>query len=348
MSDNMSVSVATKKFRDHCVSELHGKISSKGWIKIDGSRLCSTCLVKKRRTLYALVNESSPVYLKCFRASCDLRRFATPEDFEILGFNNKEAIQVLINNNNRLNISTYNNDSRPLVIEDRIMSDVQLDYFKTRTRQTLTPELVYRYRIIPNISQVINDNVDEDDPTYEKFKSMNIYNDKNAITFATDDYGTISYRHCKRNQKLIFNLNDKANNGYVLERREEEKEIKTLVLTEGIFDIINIYNYFAYIDGAKYIATLGFQSFFSDIIYHYTQHIESVERLIIFFDSDKELAYGKRTYDENAAKGLIKRLDNELGINAFKEIVFVYNKATKDFGDLSKTIDPVKIEYRKS
>lgn len=343
----MSISVATKKFRDHCISELSGRMSSKGWIKIDGSRLCLTCAKKRRRTLYAMVSESSPVFLKCFRASCDLKRFATQDDFHMLGFNDNEAISVLMNNGNRLNISSYSNDSRPIIIEDRIPSEAQRAYFKSRTKLDLTPDNIFKYRIIPNIYQVMKDNFDEDDELHQKFRSMNINDDKLAITFATDDYGTVSYRHTQKSQKVIFNLNDNSNTGYVLERHDDESSVKTLVLCEGIFDLINIHKYFAVIDGAKYIATLGFQSFFHDIIHHYKQHIDSVERLIIFLDSDKELPYGKRTYDKVAVDNLMRRLSYEIGEDAFKVISFVYNSVSKDFGDLSTPIEPKIVEYKK-
>lgn len=343
----MSIAVAVKKFRDHCISELDGRMSSKGWIKIDGSRLCMTCARKRRRTLYVMVNEKSPVFLKCFRASCDLKRFATQEDFQLLGFNDNEAISVLINNSNRLNISSYSNDTRPIIVEDRIPSDQQRSYFKTRTKIDLTPDIMFEYRVIPNIYQVMKDNYDDDDELYQKFMSMNILDDKLAITFATDDYGTVSYRHTQKNQKVIFNLNDNPNTGYVLERHDDEPSVKTLVLCEGIFDLINIHKYFAVIDGAKYIATLGFQSFFHDIVHHYKQHIDSVERLIIFLDSDKELPYGKRTYDKIAVDNLMKRLSYEIGSDAFQVITFVYNSVSKDFGDLSTPIEPKLVEYKK-
>lgn len=342
----MTVELATKKFRDFCVAELNGKISNKGWVKINGERLCNTCAMKKRRTLYALVTESSPIYLKCFRASCDLKRFATMDDFAQLGFRDQEAIQVLINNQNRLNINYYGSDTRPILIQDRIVSNEQIAYFKKRTKMLLTPDLIFKYRIIPNLYDVMKDNFDEDDVHMEKFLSMNIKDDKLAITFATDDYATVSYRHTKRDQKVIFNLSDSVNNGYVLDRLEDKDKIETLVLCEGIFDIINIHKHFAIIDGTRYIATLGFQSFYSDIIHHYKQNIDSVKQLILFLDSDKELPYGKRTYDKFAVDNLMKKLKYELG-DVFEKITFVYNSATKDFGDLSEKIEPVKVEYKK-
>ncbi len=342
----MSVSLATKKFRDFCVAELHGKVGSKGWTKIDGSRLCTTCAKKKRRTLYALINEGSSVFLKCFRASCDLKRFATPQDFDDLGFTDKEAIKVLMNKTNRIDIQSYSTDSRPIIVQDRIISDAQKQYFKKRTGIDLKYEDVFKYRIIPNLHEVITENFDEDDIVMEKFNAMNIKNDKNAVTFATDNYSTVNYRHIFKNQKVIFNLSDGvSNNGYTLER-EGEDGIKTLVFTEGIFDLINVYNFYAYIYGAKYIATMGFQSLHSDIVYWYQQHIDTVERLIIFADSDKDLPYGNKTYDKFAIESMLKAVAFDIGEDAFKEIVIVYNTKSKDFGDRSLPIEPKLITYK--
>lgn len=346
MAEEMSVAVATKKFRDFCVAELHGKCSSKGWTKIDGSRLCSTCARKKRRTLYALINEGSAVYLKCFRASCDLKRFATYQDFDDLGFTNQEAIKVLMDRTNRLDIQKFGVDTRPIIVGDRILSREQRDYFKKRTGLELTTDDIFKYRLIPNIFQVMYENFDDDDPILEKFASMNIREDKLAVTFATDDYTTLSYRHTKYNQKVIFNTNDEqSNNGYTLTRTEDIRDIKTLVFTEGIFDLINVYNFYARIDGALYCATLGFQSFHSDIIHWYLQHLDTVERIIVFADADKELPYGNRTYDDIAIKKLLNNVNKEIDLTSV-EIDLVYNKSSKDFGDRSEPIDGEVIVFK--
>ena len=346
MAEEMSVSVATKKFRDFCVSELNGKCSSKGWTKIDGSRLCNTCARKKRRTLYALINEGSAVYLKCFRASCELKRFATYQDFEDLGFTNKEAIKVLMDRTNRLDIQRFGIDTRPIIVSDRIISREQRDYFKKRTGIELTPSDIFNYRIIPNIHQVMCENFDEDDPILEKFNSMNIRDDKNAVTFATDDYTTLSYRHTSYNQKIIFNTNDEqSNNGYTLIRTDTIKDIKTLVFSEGIFDLINIYNFYGRIDGALYCATLGFQSFHSDIIHWYLQHLDTVDRIIIFADADKELPYGNRTYDDIVIKRLFNNINKEIDLTSV-EICLAYNKASKDFGDRSEPINGEVVVFK--
>lgn len=343
MSD-MTLSLAIKRFRDFCVSELHGKPGSKGWTKIDGNRLCKTCGQKRRRTLYALINEDSAVYLKCFRASCNLKRFATYEDFIDLGFNDTEAIKMLVDRSNRMNIHTFSSgDTRPIIIQDRAPSQAQVDYFNKRTGLKLTYNDVFKYRLIPNITETMKENFDEDDPIYEKFIALNLSDDKDAMTFATSDWGTINYRNINKNIKVILNLADNvSNNGYTLERYEEGNEnIKTLVFTEGIFDLINVYNFYAYIYGAKYVATMGFQSLKNDIVYWYKQHLDTVERLIIFADSDISLPYGNlKTYDKNAIDGVIRALDEELGEDAFKEIVLVYNSKSKDFGDRSLPIEP--------
>lgn len=344
----MSIELATKKFRDFCITELNGKVGSKGWTKIDGSRLCTTCAKKKRRTLYALISEGSAVYLKCFRASCDLKRFATYADFNDLGFTDKEAIQVLTDRANRFDITSYGGDIRPIHIQDRIVSVDQILYFKKRTCIDLKPEDVFKYRIIPNLHEVMIDNFDEDDIVLQKFNAMNIKSDKKAITFATHDFATVSYRHITKNQKVIFNLTENvSNNGYVLERPADDGSgVKTLVFTEGIFDLINVYNYYAYIYGAKYIATMGFQSFHSDIVYWYQQHIDTVERLIIFADSDIDLPYGNKSYDKFAIESLIKNVLKDIGEDAFKEIVIVYNTKSKDFGDRSLPIEPKLVQYK--
>ena len=344
--EKMSITLATKKFLDFIHKELNAKGGTKGWYKIDGSRICNECIRHKRRTLYAYVSEGSGVYLKCFRASCELKRFATYNDFVDLGFKDKEAITVLLDRTNKIDIRNYNKSYRPIIISDKRVSKEQRDYFALRTGIQLDDDRVTKYRIIPNVIQMVKENFDEDEPFYGKFFSMGIYGEKSAITFATEDYSTISFRHIKYNKKLVFNTaDDVINNGYTLTRGEEDK-IDTLVLTEGVFDLINVYNRYAILDNAKYIATFGYASFFSDVIHWYKQYITSIKRLIIFADSDIEIGFDNFTYDKKMYNSLFKKLDIEIGEDAFEEIFVVYNTKSKDFGDISKPIEPVKVKIK--
>lgn len=338
---NMDISLAIKRFRDFCHAELDAKGGAKHWYKIDGSRICNECTRHKRKTLYAYIKEGSGVFLKCFRASCELRRFATLQDFHDLGFHDEEAIKTLLDKSNRSDTRQFSLDKRPIIVSDWMPSKEQLEYFKSRTNIKLRDVAhVQSFRIIPNIYQVLHENFDDDEPIIHASELVGVDKSaKDAITFATEDYSTFSYRHIKqKNKKLVLNPDkDNVNTGYTLTRGND---VKTLVVTEGVFDLINVYTKYAILDNAKYIATFGFASFVSDIIYHYKQHITSVKSLIIFADSDIKLENGKFTYNKQAYNKLIKTLNDNLGDDAFENIVIVYNKASKDFGDMRETIQP--------
>lgn len=345
----MELNLAIKKFRDFCHKELNARGGNKNWYKIDGGRICSECPRHKRRTLYAYIADGSGVYLKCFRASCELKRFATLQDFHDLGFNDEDAIKILLDKSNRSDIRQFSSDNRPIIVSDWIPSKDQAEYFKARTGVKLQNiDHLKTYRLIPNIYQVLTENFDEDEPIFVSLESIGVTKpDKNAMTFATEDFTTFSYRHIKKNNlKLVLNPDkDNVNTGYTLSRTSTG-EIKTLVVTEGVFDLINIYTKFGIIDNAKYIATFGFASFESDILYHFKQHIDTVKSLVIFADSDKETPSGQKTYDEQAYRRLIKKFDSVVGQDAFENIVIVYNTASKDFGDMREPITPKIVEVR--
>lgn len=345
----MELNLAIKKFRDFCHKELNARGGNKNWYKIDGGRICSECPRHKRRTLYAYISDGSGIYLKCFRASCELKRFATLQDFHDLGFNDEEAIKVLLDKSNRSDVRQFSSDSRPIIINDWLPSKEQAEYFKARTNIKLrNVEHVQQYRLIPNIYQVLYDNFDEDEPIIHALQYTGLTKpEKMGITFATDDFATFSYRHIKKNSlKLVLNPDkDNVNTGYTL-TRDDGGEIKTLIVTEGVFDLINIYTKFGVINNAKYIATFGFASFESDILYHFKQHIDTVKSLVLFADSDKVTPTGQKIYDEHAYKRLIKKLDSVVGPDTFENIIIVYNTASKDFGDMREPITPKIVEVR--
>lgn len=343
----MELNVALKKLLDFCHKELTAKGGTKGWYKIDGERICNECTRHKRRALYIFIQDGSGVFLKCFRASCDLRRFATVEDFKALGFNNDEAIKAILDKSSRTDMRNFSNSKRPIFINDWIPSKEQLEYFRNRTNIVLkNVQDVQKYRIIPSIMSVLRDNLDEDDEQLTTIEYMGVKADKRAITFATENYSTFSYRHIE-GKKLIFNIDkETSNNGYTLCRGDDPDAVKTLVVCEGVFDLINVYTKYCILNNAKYVATFGFASFVSDIIYHYKQHILSMENLIIFADSDikRENSY---MYDRNTIMNMLKSVKNTIG-DVFKNIIVVYNKSSKDFGDMRLEISPVIEEIKGS
>lgn len=337
----MELKEAYTLLEDFARTELSGKGGyHTGWIKIDGRRICAECARHKRKTLYIYIKEGFRPFLKCFRISCDIRRYMTVKDFHDLGFTNNEAIKLLTENTTMTPVKTSNlNDEVPVIINDRFLNKNQLDYFKARTNIDLTEEDIVKYRIIPNLSEVIYDTYEEDIDTIEKFKQTKIKSNKDAITFADHDYSMYYYRGINSNIKLKFNTGISYGYTHVVGTPN------TIVITEGIFDIINVMTKYCVIDDAVYIASGGIEAMAKDIIKYYAKYIDTMERLIIFADSDIKLQ-NKYTYNEKFYNKLIRTIENKLGKLAFKELYIVYSSRCKDFGDMREDIYPIKVKLK--
>ena len=331
-------------FLDFVRTELRGKGGYyTGWIKINGDRICNECPHHKRRSLYILMKEGNLPFLKCFRISCTIKRYITKADFLSFGFTNMEAIKCLLEDSISYNAKSEKDigSTVPLVISDYTLSKDQADYFEARTNIYPDYETIEEYRIIPNIYKAIYETYD-DVETHMRFEETKIRENKYNITFATQNYNMFFYRDIHASDiKLKFSVGNTE--PYTL---GDSDSPEYMVIAEGVFDLINIYSKYAVIDKAIYIATGGAQAIFNEICDYYTKHIESIKYLIIFADSDISLGNNKYTYDKKFYDNLFYKLNKTLGKDVFKEIYLVYNKASKDFGDMREEILPEKLQIK--
>jgi hypothetical protein len=341
----MDLNQAHKLFLDFVRSELKGKGGYyTGWIRIDGSRICDECTKHKRKSLYILMKEGFRPFLKCFRISCDIKRYITREDFNNFGFTDKEAIKCLLDDTISYNTKTERDikNSVPLIITDYNLDKVQAKYLKDRTWLEDDYDTINKFRIIPNLADAIYETYENDPETLAKFGETNIKSNKHNITFASENYNMYFYRDIF-DPKIKLKFSTGTTEPYILKNSDDPSY---LVVAEGVFDIINAYTKFAVIDKAVYIATGGAQAIFNEICNVYAQYVETLENLILFADSDIKIGENKYNYDKKFYNNLIKKLDKTLGKNAFKHIFIVYNKKSKDFGDMREDILADKIQIR--
>lgn len=340
----MTLDDAVRKFKRHLMAHFNGKNGTGGWLKCDCRTICDACTNKRYKPFYISVSTDNPVYMKCFKISSPINRCLTMDDFSALNFTDSEAIKLLISRQGRANIKLYGSDDpTALDIKDYTLTVGQHNYIKRRTGLSMTVSDMVKYRVIPNVQEVMEDNFGLDSEEYKIYENTGIPQNKGNVSFGTEDYGMIIYRGIDDNKKAKIKLTDGTLHGYTLQRDEE---VKTLVIAEGVFDIINIYNSFAMMPNALYIASLGFGNMESDILYYYQKYMETVEQLVIFADSDVELPYGKFTYNKYAVESMIKNISSKIGEDTFKKIYVCYNSKGKDFGDLSKEIHGEKIEIK--
>jgi len=326
----MEANEAFRLLKDYCLKYLDGKESASGWICIRGDRFCSRCAEHRRSALYILIDPGNPVYLNCFRAGCDTRRRVRLQDLKDLGFNNQEAIACIMNETGKGSSRVINTDSTELISRAQTLTYLQRDYLRKRLAMDITDKDAKFYRIIPDLRQMIIDNFSENSDIYKKLPPGNA---QNWISFSTQDCNTFTIRSITGRLKLMISNKDLRFPGYVLQKG---KKIETIVITEGIFDLINIYTKFAPLDNAIFIATLGFNNLVNLVKYYAGKYTTTIKNLVIFADSDLKTSFGY-TYKDRAYRTVWR----ELACVPFESIWLLYNKKSKDFGDMSL---PIKIE----
>lgn len=358
----LDVKQAINILRNFLIMELNGKVTNNNWISFKGDRFCSECRSHKRSALYMYLSPNSPVYLKCFRASCDLRRACTAQDLINLGFKNMDAIKVLMNLNENSSFTTYKNIEGEFSLNDMIMvttrfNTSQEDYFYKRCLFIPTNEDMKRFRLIPNIREFIYDNFEytESEPcraskitsknkeamesflkNYRKFFSNN-FND--YISYFTDNGEKIFFRAIDDNVHGIpkgqLSITDNKSM-YTVTRGDK---VENIIVTEGIFDLFNIYTYFNKENNSVYSATGGFAAFEYTIINLYKKNIDTVKNLYIYCDSDvHDTKIDRYFINEIAINNLLKRLFRKISTLAFEKVYLINNSKSKDFGDMSLPI----------
>lgn len=342
---NMTLSDAYRLLEQHIYDNLDGKQASGGWYHIRGDSFCANCASHVRSALYILAKEGTSPALNCFRAGCGERKIMGVNDFYRIGFANDDAIKVILAESSKIargSVTKYSDDTT--LIRKTGLSIYQKSVLRDRCRFT-NDELknaVYKYRLIPNINGLIDDSY-TDEKIRNKFDYLRAYsNTGTAVVFATNDYNTFTVR--SQRLKGMISVRESVFTGYTL-KSSNYKQTDTLIVTEGIFDLLNIKRFYCNVDNGFYVATLGFANMFNMIKRYYCQYINTVKTLILFADSDIQRG-NSFTYDVSQYDKLLRKINKEFGSNAFCEIYIVYNSSSKDFGDFREEITPVKIKIK--
>lgn len=346
--------------------ELKGKLSAGSFYQIDGSKICSKCRSSNRKTLYIIISDNMPVMLKCFRASCLIDHVLENPDVDVnkarpisehellaLGFSNKEAISSILDCKNFIYKKSRKLLDSNVIVNDVNLSNEQIAYIEKRCKFKPSLSDVYKYHLVPIVNNVIEDNdIQMDDKMLSMYSRYDI---NNCVTFLCSGL-TLSTRAISDSvymQKSILNIIPGVSAlGYTI--GEEVENNHTMVMSEGVFDIINAERYIANFGGNKngvlYIATLGFAKTLNIIEHYYYKNIDTMKNLILFMDSDKfSIVDGIKNYiyDEYALHNLIRSIDMLLGMDCFESISVCYNTKGKDCGDFSTPINMKRVDVNK-
>lgn len=342
----LNIKKAFDLLRSFLIRELEGKIQSNNWICFRGDRFCDECHKHKRSALYMYVEEGSPIFVKCFRASCNLKRALTAQDLIDLGFKNTEAISLLINNSNKAKFTYKDLDFKVnnMIVTKTRFSIKQEDYFYERTKFIPNKSDMDLFRLIPDIRSLVEDNFNSNNSKYINFinnynKFFHKSNNTEYISYFTNDGNKFLFRSIDDNTNYIkkgqLSLTDNKSL-YTVQRGEY---VKNLVITEGIFDLINIYKYYHTDDNSIYSSTGGFAAFEYTITTLYKKYMDTLKNLYIYCDSDIYKEDIDR-YDINMGmiNLLFKNIFKKIPIVTFENIFIIHNTLSKDFGDMREKI----------
>jgi len=202
-----------------------------------------------------------------------------------------------------------------------IIPELNIDKFKDKHN--------YLYSRIPGkkVFDVIKDRLIYDVDQWIKINNLvNYKSDKliqylhtNFIGFVSYNKGTVIFRNIDRNSDFryyIFKLTDFITDFFLIDNLKEEKEDVNLVVGEGIFDILNVYNYENEIDllvnasGKLFLRAIEFVRIVNCISYF--------RKIIILGEDDVDFKFYKNVYKK------IK--------NFTSTVELWYNKKGHDFG----------------
>lgn len=347
----MTIKQAFDMLRMFLVRELSGKLQHNNWIEFRGDRFCQECRNHRRSALYMYVAEDSALFLKCFRASCSLKRAVTAQDLVDLGFKNQEAIKLLLStcNLNKLEFKNIEYSVNDLIITTTRFSVKQEDYFYKRCRFVPTKVDMDFYHLIPNFRQLVYDNFISLDGVKNKYKDFlekyekhfPEYNKTEYITYFTNDGNKFLYRSIDDTSKSIpkgqISIEPNKKSLYHVSKTDNPED---LVICEGIFDLINISKTFhKNSDNSVFTSTGGIAAFEKHIIELHKKYSNSIKNLYIYADSDIYVEEYKRyDLDINAISIILRKVFKKIPIIMFEKVYIIYNTKYKDVGDMDKPI----------
>lgn len=339
----MNVKQAYDLLRVFLVRELSGKIQHNNWIEFRGDRFCEECHKHRRSALYMYVEEGSTLFVKCFRASCNLKRALTAQDLIDLGFKNTEAIKLLINVSERSKFIYKDLEFKVnnIIVTKTRFSEEQENYFYNRTGFMPTKSDMDLFRLIPDIRGLIKDNfITTDNSKYKDFinnyyKFFSKYNKTEYISYFTNDGNKFYFRAIDDETKSIKKGQLVLTDNKSIYSVQRGEIVENLVVTEGIFDLINIYKKYHLEDNSLFTSTGGFSAFEYHILTLYKKHMDTIKNLYIYCDSD---VYHKdiNRYDINfeMINTLFRNIFKKIPQVAFEKIYLIHNTKAKDFGDM--------------
>lgn len=278
-----------------------------------------------------VASEDSLLVKKCFQPHCTASGILTQNDLIEMGLSNNKVLNFVSNKADE-NINYVNKiSSTKLNLTLPEWREKPGEYFKRRTNEPVDKDSIKKYRIISNFKEFFEKNKTK--LNYNKklyslmkreekgFNYIGFLNDSGTFLYVRsidDDYFKHKKIHLKKFPMYV------SHKPYAIKRDFNIKEKMKIYLAEGVFDIINAYNYFN--DRGLYVQTGSASSFFSKF-----------ERLSKYY-WNVEWNFIK---DKDVSIKLFKSIKRKYDYRFKYDPYVIKNTKANDIGDFSK---PISIE----
>lgn len=293
--------------------------------------------IKHANKGHCYITMTEPLMFRCVK--CETGGYVTERFLHDIGCYDSEALVAALSANREfkkqckkqnITIQPKNKDIK-LPIVQTAQSQACLNYFNSRYNTVIDLEtLVTKYKAVTDIDAFVSEN------------NLNIscnFNLRGAIGFLSSDKTYVIFRDITGIQKIRY-YNLKLVDDHVTSSRQYTistpidlmQDEVTLIMTEGIFDIIGVYNSFYKDDTLNnkiFCATCG-KSYVSAINKFFHMGFLNLN-IIIYSDSDV-----KYTWYINKVKNAMPELINT-------KITIYYNTLEKDYGIPSNRIKLKKV-----
>lgn len=308
---------------------------------------CDETTSKKHGHFHIYLNEGSPMYYNCFRASCGRKGVLNRKVAMDLGLDDPVFLKLIQKTYDSNVIVDSTKKFRYKGLHDIVLGDIiddAAEYFKKRTGHVLTEELQKKFRICCSINKFVENNKDQpkldiDALKYLRYKE-NVLGNK-YIYFFNETYTMLFGRQINGDEKVKLSIINSTNpllrhsnywfEGDGRESYNDRDVENTLFLAEGVFDIINAYFHIYKEYRGIFMASTSFTST-SHIINNVSKLVYKPD-IVILSDSDVDI----KVYTRFIYKRLNKK---RLG-----DMYVVYNTEDKDLGDYKGK--PYKLEIIK-
>lgn len=272
---------------------------------------------------------------KCFQPGCVASGLLTRDGLIHIGISDTDVLRFVIDSakENKDVVSRISGTKLNLEFPDLL--DEPKEYIYRRTNIDLDKEdNIKKYRIVTDLNKFYN--INKDKIEYNKRLWMLMAKErkgKRYVGFVNDTGTFMDIRSVKDGKITHMKIPLKEfplyvdHKPYLIKHNFSLKRKMKIYIGEGVFDIINVYNFFR--NDGVYIRTGSINSYYK-IFKRFSKYYYDVEWVFI--------------RDKDVSIEFFKKLKKTYSYRIKHDPLIIYNDLSKDFGDLREPIEVKKIK----